>query len=756
MSNISYDNAPNSVNDVSSQENDEVNLTDLLDTLLDGKWLIITITAIGLFIGLAMAFIATPIYKTDAMLQIQEQSKSSLFAGMGDMAEMLGGEGKKPILAEIELIKSRMILGATAKQLKLNIVARPKYFPVIGAAIARRYKGKGTDFAEPMLGKPQYAWGGEEIRVDNLAVPASWQGKTLTLVADKHGYFQLLKDDALVLEGQVNKLVQKAVPDEKEPVTLFVSLLKARSGTQFELISRSGTQAIDSLKSAITVAEKAKASGILELTTESSDPQLAVATLNKIADIYVKQNVEEKSTEAQKTLEFLEGQLPKLKEQLEVSTAALNDFRTSKGSLDLEFETKGVLEGVVELQTQTTLLQQKRDELRQRFTESHPSVVALDKQIARLQQQMLGHDKKIETLPETQKVILRLTRDVQVNTELYTALLNNAQAIRVSKAGTVGDVRIVDYAVLPTTPIKPKKPLIVAIAFILGLILGIAIALIRKSLQQGIEDPDIIEQKLNIPVYATVPLSDVQKSISKMEKDKGSSKSAQAFVLALANPEDLAIESLRSLRTSLHFAFLESQNNVIMLTGPRPEIGKSFISLNLAVVLAQTGKKILLIDADLRRGLLHKKLALHRDKGLSELVSQTITVAEAIHKIPDANIDFISSGKIPPNPSEILLHNRFAMLLENIRKQYDYVIIDTPPILAVTDAAIVGRLAGATLMIVKAGLHPIRELEQANKRLNQSGVTVKGIVFNGLVRATTGYGAAYRYAYQYDYKSQKH
>jgi tyrosine-protein kinase Etk/Wzc len=297
--------------------------------------------------------------------------------------------------------------------------------------------------------------------------------------------------------------------------------------------------------------------------------------------------------------------------------------------------------------------------------------------------------------------------------------------------------------------------LIVAIAFILGLILGIAAALIRKAMQRGIEAPDLIEKHLNIPVYATVPFSDKQKSLRKQFKTKDPSQGYRPILLGVESPEDLAIESLRSLRTSLHFAFLEAQNNTIMISGPRPSIGKSFIALNLAIVLANSGKKILLIDGDLRRGYLHKELGLPRENGLSELVSQTITLPEIIHKIPVANFDFIATGALPPNPSEVLLHHRFASLLETVRKQYDYVIVDAPPILAVTDAAIIGRLVGATLMVVRAGIHPMRELEQANKRLIQAGVRTKGIVFNGVVRTSSAYGA-YRYTYQYDYKSRKH
>jgi tyrosine-protein kinase Etk/Wzc len=477
-------------------------------------------------------------------------------------------------------------------------------------------------------------------------------------------------------------------------------------------------------------------------------------TLNEIANIYVQLNVEQKSAEAQNKLEFLDKQLPLIKEQLDAATTALNEYRLDKGSIDLNIETQSILEGVVEKRTQITLLQQKRDELRRSFTPSHPSVVTIDKQIGRLRLQLNSHNKKITELPETQQVILRLSRDVQVNTELYTTLLNNSQTLKVAKAGTVGDVRVIDYAILPTSAIKPDKAKIVAIALILGLITGVALTFIRKLLHRGIEDPDIIEQQLNVPVYATIPHSKLQKTLDdQLKKNKTESHS----VLALENIDDLAIESLRSLRTTLHFAFLEAKNNIIMITGPSPGVGKTFVSTNLAFVLASTEKKILLIDADLRKGFIHTTLGLNRENGLSDLISNSITPAEAIRTIEKGNIDFIPTGTIPPNPSELLLNERFGQLLEALGQQYDQIIIDSPPILAVTDASIIGRMASATLMVIKAGEHPLRELQQSVKRLKQNDVDIKGVVFNNLSATSSRYGYGYgygKYVYQYNYQKE--
>jgi len=747
------DNNP-TVNYLSKVKDNQIDFAEIIAGLIDSKRLIALITGVVLFIGIAKAYIDTPVYKTDAMLQVepQVQSVNTIESGEGFLQKR-----EIPVMAEVELINSRMVLGEAIKNIGLDITAKPNYFPIIGEAIARRFEKNNKDnkVANEFFGLPQYAWGGESIRVDTFTVPFDWLDKNFTLITGEQGHFRLMHEDVLILEGEVGKLASKQLGSQQTSVTLFVSLIKARPGTQFTLMRQSESNAIVQLKKNLTVAEKGKLTRILELTLEANNPRLAVQILNEILNIYIRQNVEKKSAEAQKMLAFLEQQMPLLKERLEVATEALNDFRTRKGSVDLDRETQGILEGVVKTQTEITQLQQKRDELRQKFTESHPSVVAVDKQISRLQGQMNAQDGKIEGLPETQQIILKLSRDVKVNTELYTTLLNKSQTLRVAKAGAVADARIVDYAVLPTLPIKPKKGLIIVISLLLGLILGITATFIRKALRGGVENPDLIEKNLHIPVYASIPHSIDQENLSKKLKRNGTRKINDPLILAVQNKDDLAIESLRSLRTTLHFAFLEAQNNIIMITGPGPGVGKTFVSINLAAVLADSGKKILLIDGDMRKGFLNNVLGVGRENGLSDLISNTTSnwtpiLDEAIHRIPVVNLDFIPTGSIPPNPSELLLHERFGHLLASISKNYDHVIIDSPPILAVTDAAIIGRMASATLMVVKAGQHPMRELEQSVKHLTLAGVHLKGIVFNDLPQSFSGSGyGQYKYVYQY-------
>ncbi|WP_295627908.1 polysaccharide biosynthesis tyrosine autokinase [uncultured Nitrosomonas sp.] len=737
------------------ENEDDLNLVELLAILAYGKWLIILVTLAVTFLGVAKAYLDKPVYRADAMLQLDEKSRA--LTGIEPIANIF--VSNLPVIAEIELIKSRMVLGKAIINMKLDIEAKPKRFPVVGDMIASRFQRRNEDntVSDPIAGLSRYAWGGEVIQVDTFTVPADLRDKEFTLLAGEQGHFQIIYDDEPILEGNVGKLASKQIKNNQQLITIFVSLLKSRPGTQFTIKRLSENSAIAKLKDNLVVSEKNaqknKHTGIIELALESHSPDQAMRVLNEIARIYIQQNVEHKSSETQQTLEFLYKQLPSIKKQLEISTTALNNYRNRKGSVDLDMETGHILNNLVNIKTKITLLQQSRDELRQRFTESHPSVIAVDKQISRLKEQMNAHENMVKKLPETQQVIVGLSGDVEVNKNLYNTLLNNAQTLKVAKAGTVGDARIIDYAILPEVAIKPVKILIISFAFVFGMFLGIVAVFVRRMLQRGIEDPDLIEKQLGIPVYATVSYSKNQGILNKEASKRYKSDKIDPILLAKIYQEDNAIESLRSFRTTLHFSLLDAKNNIVLISGPSPNVGKSFISLNLAAVMADSGKKVLLIDADLRKGTINKSLGVSRKNGLSEIISNTVMVNEAIHKIPLANIDFIPTGALPPNPSELLLHERFGVFLKTLIERYDLVIIDSPPILAATDAAIIGRFANATFMVIKAGLHTKRELEQSIKRFNQSGTKIKGIVFNSMPEISSRYGHSYsRYVYQYSYK----
>lgn len=732
---------------VRDDDNDEIDLLGLFGTLIDHKWLIAAVTGAFMVAGAAYAVLATPVFQANALLQVEAKKNDLL--GFSDVGSMLGKES--PSATEIELIKSRAVIGKTVDNLKLDIVIQPMYFPVVGEFLARRFQNKNPgEIADPLLGLNSFAWGGESLKVFKLDLPDSQLGKKLTLTTGENGHYTLVdEDDNLLVSSQAGQLF------EKNGVTFQIEEMHANPGTRFRIIRNSRLTSILDYQEDLDVSERGKESGMIGLALESTDPNQAIETLNEIASIYVRQNVERTSAEAAQSLAFLKEQLPVVKQDLEKAGNALNEYQTRRKSVDITLETKAILDQIVGLDTSISELKLQQAEMDRKFTRQHPAYRALLTQIGELSSKQKSLASKVEGLPSTQQELLSLTRDVEVGTAIYTQLLNKSQELDVMRAGTVGNVRLIDTAdVNFLKPVKPKKALIVLVATILGGFLAVALVLVRKALNRGLESPEAIEQ-LGLPVYASIPYSTLQKA----EEDKvsrGRGRSNGTSLLAVTHPTDLAIEALRSLRTSLHFAMHEADNNRLMISGPSPKVGKTFVSVNLAVVIAQTGLRVLLIDVDMRKGYLHKVLGVSSDNGLSDVLARRCDVAAAIHKTEIDNFDFVSRGQIPPNPSELLMHANFSALLEQVSEQYDLVILDTPPLLAVTDAAIVGRLSGTNLVVTRYGLNPAKEIELTVRRFSQNGVVIKGAIFNGVERkASNKYGYSDYGYYHYAYASDK-
>jgi tyrosine-protein kinase Etk/Wzc len=709
----------------SDNSSDEIDLGKLLGILLDAKWLIVAVTFFFAVAGVAIALLSTPIYKADALIQIEQKSSGGISAMVGDMGELFSQESSAT--TEIEIIKSRMILGDTVDKFNLTTVASPNYLPIIGKGLARLSGGINS------------------ISISRFELPdyAVQMAHTLVVTdADSQSYQLVREDERVVLEGKAGELAQK------EGYALFVTSLQSSNESEFSITQRSRLEAIEWLKRNLSISERGKQTGILSLSFEGEDRSLIKQILDHISQTYFLQNVERNSAEAEKSLTFLKQHLPEIKTKLNSSEDILNQYRQDNESVDLGLEAQSTLKVMVELEAQLNELTFKESDISQRFTKDHPAYRSLlDKR-----ETLLGEkdrlNQQVQKLPKTQREILRMTRDVEVNQQIYIQLLNKVQELSIIKAGTVGNVRILDSAQTYSHPVKPKKPLIAVLATLLGGMLSVAFVLVKAAFHRGVENPDEIEQ-VGLSVYASVPRSDMQESLFSKAKKKKQSK--EMSLLAEANPADLSVEALRGLRTSLHFAMMEAENNVVMISGPAPGIGKSFISTNFAAVAAKTGQKVLLIDADMRKGYLQKTFGLTWDNGLSDLLSGKIDTAQSIKQTQIENLDVIARGQVPPNPSELLMHPRFKSLLDWASEKYDLVIVDTPPVLAVTDPSIVGALAGTTLMVARFGVNTIKEIDVARDRFDKAGIEVKGVILNAVEKkASSSYGYGY---YNYTYKS---
>ncbi|GAU07089.1 polysaccharide biosynthesis tyrosine autokinase [Burkholderia stabilis] len=729
-----------------AEDGSETDFVAVLDILMESRWLIATITCVFLAAGLAYAILGKPVFEANIMVQVEDSPDTSAAKSLlGDVSSLF--DVKSSAAAEQQILASRLVVERAVDKLNLFIDASPKRFPLIGDWIARH----GDGLSDPgVAGLGGYAWGRERIDVTLFDVPRKNEGDTFKLTSLGGKRYRLEGGDLdAAVDGTVGTLEHFRSP--RGPIVLRVDAIVAKPGAAFVLVRNSRLKTIEDIRDRLNVQERVKQSDVVVASLQDTDPKWVSDTMNEIGRQYVRQNIERKSAEAAQSLEFLTAQLPQLKQQLTDSEARLTKLRNEHGTVDLTEEAKLALVQTADAKTRLLELQQKRQELMSRFTDRHPSVAALDEQIAALNGYRNTAELQIRRLPDLQQEAVRLMLDVKVNTDLYTALLNNMQQLQLVQAGKVGNVRLVDVAAVPEVAVRPKKALVAVASLLLGLLAGCGAAIVRSMLFHGISDHNEIERRLGLAVYATVPISEHQRDLA----EEAARKSGHKSVLSIDFPNEPAVECLRSLRTALQFAMLEAKNNIVMIAGPAPGVGKTFISANLAVVMASAGKRVLLIDGDIRKGRLHDYLGFPRDRGFTELIAGSARVEDVMHREVVDGLDFISTGTMPKNPAELLLNRNLASLLDDLSSRYDIVIVDSAPVLAVPDSGILGAFAGTALLVTLAGKTKLGEIGESAKRFAQNGIRLNGVIFNGVNPRLGQYGygskyGGYRYvAYEY-------
>jgi tyrosine-protein kinase Etk/Wzc len=715
---------------------DEPELATYLDVLWDNRWLIASIAFVFTLAGACYAFLATSVYEANMLIHVEEEGQKESKNIIGDLNSMF--DVKTSALSEMQLVSSRLVVSRAIDNLRLYIHAQPKYFPVIGSWLASH----NTNLSNPgLFGFGGYAWGAEKIDVAVFNVPESLLNQQFVLTVESFGQFRLSqKDQNLELKGKVGSPLVFETP--KGNIELRVDHLNGKPGAQFFLTRSSRLGTIEGIQKSMTVTELGgKQSGVIGVTLQGSDPKMIHSVLNEVAKEYVKQNASRKTEEAEKSLAYLNKQLPEIKTQLELAEAKYNAFRNSNGTIDLGEESKLSLQQSAAAKLRKMELQQKRIEALARFMPDHPVVQGIDSQIKEINGQIETMNTHIKSLPLIEQNLLRLSREVKMNTDLYTSLLNTTQQLKLAAVGKVSNVRLVDAPMLPEKPVKPNRPVIVALAALGGLFLGVLLAFFKKSLYGRIDSPEQVEKVSGVPVFATIPHSKKQKELY----EQVHARHQKMPLLANVSSTDVAIESLRNFRTALQFSLPQFKNNIVVISGATPGLGKSFVSANLAAIMAATGKKVLLIDSDLRNGLLHLYFGFGRQDGLSDAIAGARTIDQVIHRSVIQNMDFISTGTLPPNPAELLLRPDFGVILQQMSSRYDLVLIDATPILAVADTMIIGAHAGAIYVMTRAGVTTPGEINESMKRLRQAGLEAKGVLFNDLKLRPGRYGYGYTY-----------
>lgn len=724
-------------------------VSDLLAAVMENWRLLAASAVVAILVGFFHGSVTPPAYETNASVQVEPKVREI----GGPFTDFENSRRVNDALADqFEVLQSRAVLGPVVDNLGLAIRARPTYFPdfgagfglpKVGAAIARR-RGEPGYVADSLFGLDRFAWSGERLTVETMEVPDDYHWATFTVVANGGERFAVRDGDGVILaEGRVGEELVDWLPSP-EPSRLTVATLDANPGAEFRLTKVPRLAAISDLRSSLIYSSAGPESSIVRLGLAGGNPDRIAMIVNEVLRVYVDKNVEMQSQDATRTLQFVQQQIPIAQEKMEIAEARLNELRLQRGSVDLGSDTRVVLDKIVRLEREISTLESERTVLIERFMPEHPRIRALDSQMGRLRQELSETESAVKELPTTEREVLSLSREVSVASELYLSLVNRAQELQVvsAYAATTGNVRVVDYATPPLFPFAPNKQFMIMLYLMLGLGLSGGWVLFKRQLRNAVVDPDLIEARTGLPIYATLPHSDQQKSLAKRA---GTEKFT---LLANHDPADPAIEGMRSLRTSLQFAFVNSENNILLITGPTAGVGKTFVASNLAAVLANSGRSVVVVDADMRRGTLHEQFGIDRGPGLADAIGGDAELRDITHETNVEGLYVVTAGSLPPNPSELLMHGRFHAQLADLATRFDHVIIDSPPVLAVTDPALLTRQAGVVLLVLKSGVHPMREIEQTTKRLVRVGANLKGIVFNDM---PTSSGSIYAYGSNYVY-----
>ena len=684
--------------------NNSITLLDALFILWKRRYFLLLFILAGVVVGLAVGQWIRPQFTSDAMLQIDPKGNKAANRAMGEMGAIL--DVASPADAEIELIKSRLVLSFVVAEEHLEYSATPV------SALNRMLHREGR------------------MDIGYLFIPKEARSeKWYAVVTGENTYAVYSEDESKLVEGNVGELLK--APYEGDTLQIRVDRIrKASVGEKFRISQLNPLLAVRKLAKSLKVAEKGKQTGVIGVSYSHRYADRAASILNTIANTYVRQNVEMRSADAAKTLEFLESQLPAIKAKLDSSEKILSDYRHHIGSVDMTGETRAHLDKEMDLQRQLLQLEQQRQQVTRLFKEEHPSVQTIVKQQNRLRGELGRLRKNAESMPTTQQELIRLQENVAVNNSQYTTMLNNIQQLRVVRAGEVGNVRVVDFAQIEPKPSKPKKMNILICSIAASFMIGVLIVFLRRMMRNGVRSSQELEHATDVSVYAKIPESKNRTLNDKRHKQ----------TLVESSPNDQACEAFRTLQTALDFS-LSEEHNVVMVCGLVPGVGKSFVSKNLAVVYAMNGKRVLLIDADMRKGVIRSS----KHAGLTEILSGKVSWREAVTDTRLENLFVLGCGKRLMSPSELLRHDRFKNILAEMKAEYDMILVDTPPVSLVTDAELIYPLVDFALMVVHYGTDSVSQIKESISNLRRYADKPCAFVMNHCEYEPGHYGYGYGY-----------
>ena len=714
----------------------ELNLSfhQLIGAISESRLLVAGIIVACLAIGGFLTVRATPIYQSSAKLLILSSHSSFGLAGLEQLSSLVVGT-TTPTKTQIELLKTRSILEPVIRNLNLNVTVEKPH----------------ASFFQRLFGSRQ----GNKVQVHTFEVPQALDGKQFIIKPlSTERYAIISSTGEQIVEGQTGEKLVADVPAGR--VEIQLDSLGGRS-EPFTIVHNSPDGAVTALRGNLSAAEAGTQTGVIEVDLRGASPVLITRELNELLKQTVAENAKRSVLQAQKQLEFLKGQLPDINDRVVTAQSNLANFMAKHPTIILS--QTGAGGGSSYLVSSASMIEQKISALQVEISKlkilsgpQNPQIALLQAQVNELRTQRASAMSSIAKLPEDQQKLIRLQLDATVAQTLYQAVVSQILTLQIAQAGAVGDAVVVEPAHVPAQPISPNHLLDLGRALLIGILLGVGAAYGRRMLHRGIEDPDMLETRLGLPVYAVIPHSKIQERLGRAKQQP---QSTVNLLAADPDAENATLETLKSLRTAIQIAMPKEGPRIVCVSSLGPEEGKSFVSSNIGYLLSQSMGKTLLIDGDMRRGHLHKSFSLARVPGLAEVLSGSMPVDSAIRKSGVDNLDLLPTGVLPDDAAALLARARVDLVLAELSNKYDLIVIDLPPVLAVGDAFSIAKYATLHLLLIRYGLHSERQIQLVQRRFERHGIDVHGAILNNVTASAARYAYhQYGYSYNYQYKSE--
>jgi tyrosine-protein kinase Etk/Wzc len=701
--------------------------------LFAGVWLAV------LVLGLLYLLLAPPVYRADTLVQIDNRGPRNLATNLSQY-QMNPEQPTGYFQGEVEIIRSREVVAKAIAQTRADLdIGVDNRFPLLGNWYARTFGRRDKGLLAPPLDLPFldiFPWGGESLKVAQLMVPRAHFGKPLWLQATSNGWKLFDADDTQLAEGGIGQAVPFTI--DGGAGSLQVAAMVARPGTRFKVIANDPGAVYEDMLRNLKVEEAGRQSGVIRVSLNDTNPQFAVAFLDAVTKAYLEHHLRVHTGEASRSLQFLEQQLPAVKRELDRAEEALNQYRTGNNTVNIGQENDSALKRIGDLEHERIGIQLRKEQIAQRYTQFYPEAVSLQRQLSAVESEIGKLKGQMRQTPRQDKDVVRLQRDVQVNSQLYTAMMNNAQELRIAQAGMTGNARLVDAAGVLPLPVRPRAGTVLSISAGLGVVVAMLCVLMTRLVRPTVRTTEELERQSGMHTLATIPESPQQRVLMRSRRLWRSR--GQPPLLAMRMPAEPAVEALRSLRNSV--ALHERDGEVgtsVLITAATTEAGKTFVAANLAVLTAAAGRRVLLVDLDLRAPRLHSYFGVDRDRaGLIDVVAERCSVDEAVVHDVLPGLDLLLPGRILGSPGELLMQPRFGALMNDLARLYGQVIIDSAPVLPVGDTLAIGRLADIAYLVVRSEVNSFREVRDAVRRLEAAGVGVDGLILNGVKRGRLG------------------